>query len=81
MTRALQELSRMLYKHYMQPAIIIVDEYDTPIQQGYSSGYYENITGFMRNLLSGGLKDNPHLAYGFLTGILRVAKERLIDYL
>lgn len=79
MTRALHELSRMLYKHYMQPAIIIIDEYDTPIQQGYSSGYYENITGFMRNLLSGGLKDNPHLAYGFLTGILRVAKESIFS--
>ena len=38
------------------------------------SGFYDTISGFMRNLFSGGLKDNPHLSYGFLTGILRVAK-------
>lgn len=79
MTRALQELSELLNKHYGQSAIIIVDEYDTPIQQGYTSGYYDQITGFMRNLLSGAFKDNANLAYGFLTGILRVAKESIFS--
>jgi len=79
MSRALSELSRMLNKHYGRSAVIIIDEYDTPIQQGYAAGYYDQIVGFMRNLLSGGLKDNPNLAYGFLTGILRVAKESIFS--
>ena len=51
------------------------NEYDTPIQQGHACGFYDKIVLFMRNLFSGGLKDNKHLSYGFLTGILRVAKE------
>lgn len=79
MTRALLELSYQLNKHYGQSAVIIVDEYDTPIQQGYANGYYEQIIGFMRNLLSGAFKDNSNLAYGFLTGILRVAKESIFS--
>lgn len=79
MSRAFLELSRMLNKHYGQPAVIIIDEYDTPVQQGYTSGYYEEIVGFMRNLLSGAFKDNSSLSYGFLTGILRVAKESIFS--
>ena len=79
MTRALQELSYQLNKHYGQAAVIIIDEYDTPIQQGYTEGYYDHIVGFMRNLLSGAFKDNSYLAYGFLTGILRVAKESIFS--
>ena len=79
MTRSLSELSHQLNKHYGQPAVIIVDEYDTPIQQGYTAGYYQQVIGFMRNLLSGAFKDNSNLAYGFLTGILRVAKESIFS--
>lgn len=79
MTRAFLELSRMLQKHYNQSAVIVIDEYDTPIQQGYSKGFYEQIVDFMRNLLSGAFKDNSNLAYGFLTGILRVAKESIFS--
>ena len=79
MSRAFLELSRMLNKHYGQPAVIIIDEYDTPVQQGYTSGYYEEIVSFMRNLLSGAFKDNSSLSYGFLTGILRVAKESIFS--
>lgn len=79
MSRAFLELSRMLNKHYGQAAVIIIDEYDTPIQQGYTAGYYEQIVGFMRNLLSGAFKDNSNLSYGFLTGILRVAKESIFS--
>lgn len=69
----------MLHKHHQTAPIIIIDEYDTPIQQGHLHGYYDKIIGFMRNLFSGGLKDNPHLSYGFLTGILRVAKESIFS--
>lgn len=76
---SLSTLSKLLHIHWKKTVIIIVDEYDTPIQQGYTSGYYDEIVGFMRNLFSGAFKDNPHLAYGFLTGILRVAKESLFS--
>lgn len=72
-------LSRMLHAHYGEAPIIIIDEYDTPIQQGHIRGYYERVIDFMRALFSGGLKDNPHLSYGFLTGILRVAKESIFS--
>ena len=76
---SLQILSLLLHKHYQQKAIIIIDEYDTPIQQGHLIGFYDSIVTFMRNFFSGGLKDNPNLAYGFLTGILRVAKESIFS--
>lgn len=76
---AFLNLSRMLHIHYDIAPIIIVDEYDTPIQQGYVRGYYDKVIDFMRMLFSGGLKDNPHLSYGFLTGILRVAKESIFS--
>ena len=77
--QSLQFLSLILHKHYEEKTIIIIDEYDTPIQQAYMCGYYEQSIYFMRNLFSGGLKDNSHLAYGFLTGILRVAKESIFS--
>jgi hypothetical protein len=75
----LQLLSLLLHKHYGRECIIIIDEYDTPIQQGHTCNLYPEIVNFMRNFFSGGLKDNPHLAFGFLTGILRVAKESIFS--
>ena len=75
----LQLLSMMLHKHYGKASIIIIDEYDTPIQQGHTCNFYSEIVNFMRSFFSGGLKDNPHLAFGFLTGILRVAKESIFS--
>lgn len=67
----LQLLSLLLHKHYNKECVIIVDEYDTPIQQGHLCDFYNEIVDFMRNFFSGGLKDNPHLAFGFLTGVLK----------
>ena len=75
----LQLLSLLLHKHYGRECIIIIDEYDTPIQQGHTCNFYPEIVNFMRNFFSGGLKDNPHLAFGYLTGILRVAKESIFS--
>ena len=75
----LQLLSLLLHKHYGRECIIIIDEYDTPIQQGHTCNFYPEIVNYMRNFFSGGLKDNPHLAFGFLTGILRVAKESIFS--
>ena len=75
----LQLLSLLLHKHYGRECIIIIDEYDTPIQQGHTCNFYPEIVNFMRNFFSGGLKDNPHIAFGFLTGILCVAKESIFS--
>jgi hypothetical protein len=79
LSTALLDLSAMLHCHHGIAPVIIIDEYDTPIQQGYIAGYYDKIVQFMRNLFSGGFKDNPHLSFGFLTGILRVAKESIFS--
>ena len=79
MAMTFMNLSRMLDAHYDKAPIIIIDEYDTPIQQGHTLGYYDKVISFMRNLFSGGLKDNKHLSFGFLTGILRVAKESIFS--
>lgn len=76
---ALGKLSSMLAACYGSKTIIIIDEYDTPIQQGYLHHYYDEVVGFMRNLFSSSLKDNDDLELGILTGILRIAKESLFS--
>ena len=79
LSSALENLSRMLDKHYGIAPIIIIDEYDTPIQEGHSKDFYDEIIDFMRTFFSGAFKDNKHLSYGFLTGILRVAQESIFS--
>ncbi len=79
LANALLDLSSMLHSYYDIAPIIIIDEYDVPIQQGYFMNYYDKVILFMRNLFSGGFKDNKHLSFGFLTGILRVAKESIFS--
>ena len=69
----------MLHEHHGIAPVIIIDEYDIPIQQGHMKGFYDDVVSFIRNLFSGGLKDNRHLSYGILTGILRVAKESIFS--
>lgn len=76
---ALLNLSRMLDEDYGMAPIVLLDEYDTPIQQGHLCGFYSEVIGFMRSLFSGVLKDNPHLTFGVLTGVLRVAKESVFS--
>ena len=79
LTSSLENLSRMLFKHYGKAPIIIIDEYDTPIQEGYAEDFYDEIIRFMRNFFSGAYKDNKNLSYGFLTGILRIAQESIFS--
>ena len=79
LTSSLENLSRMLFKHYGKAPIIIIDEYDTPIQEGYAEDFYDEIIRFMRNFFSGAFKDNKNLSYGFLTGILRIAQESIFS--
>ena len=76
---ALKNLTEYLYRAYDKPVILLIDEYDVPIQSGWSYGYYDEVIDFMRGLLSGGLKDNSYLFKGVLTGIYRVAKESIFS--
>jgi len=77
--RSLSRLTGFLYKIYGEKPILLLDEYDIPIQQGYVAGFYQEIISFMRNWLSGGLKENTDLKFAALTGILRVAKESIFS--
>ncbi len=72
---ALLDLSTLLHKHHGTAPIIFIDEYDIPIQQGEMHGFSDKIVSFLRNLFSGGFKDNPHLSFGFLSGVLLAAEE------
>ena len=79
LSSAMENLSRMLTRYYGKAPVIIIDEYDTPIQEGYAKDFYDKIIGFMRNFFSGAFKDNKNLSYGFLTGILRIAQESIFS--
>src|SRR6056297_1567114 len=76
---SLYNLTEYLFRAYQKPVMLIIDEYDVPIQSGWSYGYYEDVIDFMRGLLSGALKDNSFLFKGVLTGIYRVAKESIFS--
>jgi len=78
---SLRDLISMLYRHYEKPALVLVDEYDTPILEAYRGGYYDEMISFMRSWLGEGLKyeDEPALFKAVLTGIMRVAKESLFS--
>ena len=76
---ALKNLCKYLYEYYGEKAIVLIDEYDTPIQHSYFSGIYDETIAFMRNFLSNTLKDNIYLEKAVLTGILRVARESIFS--
>lgn len=76
---SLSDLSKMLYDHHGIKPIIIIDEYDTPIQEGFINGYYNEAVEFIRNFFSTALKDNTNITMSVLTGILRVAKESIFS--
>ncbi|MEA2041725.1 MAG: AAA family ATPase [Bacteroidota bacterium] len=76
--RSLKQLSGYLQRYHNEKVVILVDEYDTPIQAGYRK-FYDEVVSFMRNLLSGAFKDNTNLYKGIITGILRVSKESIFS--
>lgn len=76
---ALRSLTGVLHAHHGEHVVLLIDEYDTPIHAAYTHGYYDEAIVFFRNLLSGGLQDNPAVFRGVLTGILRVAKESIFS--
>ena len=75
LTDSVKFLSELLARHHKKEVIILIDEYDTPIHAAHSYGYYEETVSFVRSLFTASLKDNAVLKKGFLTGILRTAKE------
>ncbi|MCR5661441.1 MAG: AAA family ATPase, partial [bacterium] len=75
----LRFVSSILKKYHGVPAILLIDEYDAPIQGAYAHGYYDEMITFMRSFLSAGLKDNPALKFACLTGVMRVAKESIFS--
>ena len=77
--KALFKLSKYLYMHYQKEVIILIDEYDAPIQAGYFNNYYEKAIKMMRGLLGTCLKTNRYLERALLTGITRVSKESLFS--
>lgn len=72
---ALQFLSKCLYQHYERKVILLIDEYDVPLQDAYLNNYYDQMVNFLRNVFSEALKTNDALEKGVLTGCLRIAKE------
>ncbi|HMY18282.1 MAG TPA: AAA family ATPase [Polyangium sp.] len=76
---AFKWLSHALYKHYGERVVILIDEYDTPVQSGYLYEFFDDIVLFFRNFFSACLKDNSALFKGVLTGILRVSKENMFS--
>ena len=76
---SLLNLAEYLYKHYKKKVIILIDEYDTPIESGYFNGYYPKVIEMIREFLGNCLKTNPYLERALLTGITRVSKESLFS--
>ncbi len=72
-------LSQALYEHHGERVVILIDEYDTPVQSGYLYDFFDDIVLFFRNFFSACLKDNSALFKGVLTGILRVSKENMFS--
>ncbi len=74
---SLNLLLSMLYRHYGQNVILLIDEYDVPLDKAYYHGYYEEMVSFIRGFLGDVLKTNPYLKLAVLTGCLRISKESI----
>ena len=74
---SLKTLSRLLYKHYGQKVILMIDEYDVPLDKAFQAGYYDEMVNLIRSLLGNALKTNDSLYFAALTGCLRISKESI----
>lgn len=77
LTDSLQTLSQLLAKHYDQKVILLIDEYDVPLDKAFQAGYYDEMVSLIRNLLGNVLKTNDSLYFAVLTGCLRISKESI----
>ena len=78
-TSALHHLSDYLYRYYGKKVIILLDEYDTPMQEAYVNGYWQELVSFTRSLFNSTFKTNPFLERGMMTGITRVSRESIFS--
>lgn len=78
-TSALYQLSDFLYRYYGKKVIILLDEYDAPMQEAYVNGYWEELIGFIRTMFNSAFKTNPYLERAVMTGITRVSKESIFS--
>ena len=76
---AIQDLCSYLSRYYKKKVIVILDEYDTPMQEAYIHGYWDKFTAFMRSLFNATFKTNPYLERAVMTGITRVSKESIFS--
>lgn len=76
---AIHDLMKLLYRFYKKKVIILLDEYDTPMQEAYISGYWEELVSFTRALFNTTFKTNPYLERAVMTGITRISKESLFS--
>ena len=76
-TASLRNLSMLLFRHYGRQVILLIDEYDVPLDKAFQDGYYDAMVLLMRSMLGNGLKTNPNLYFAVLTGCLRIAKESI----
>ncbi len=76
---SISQLSEFLCRYYNKKAMILLDEYDTPMQEAYVNGYWEEMVQFIKGLFGAAFKDNPYLERALLTGITRVSKESLFS--
>ena len=76
---SIKTLSRMLYEHFDKPAILLLDEYDVPLQNAYVEGYYDEAVKFFKTFYGVTFKDNPYLQKTVITGVSRVAKESIFS--
>ena len=77
--RAIKDLASMLYRTFGKKVIILLDEYDTPMQEAYVNGYWEELVAFTRSLFNATFKTNPYLERAIMTGITRVSKESIFS--
>ena len=76
---AIKELSEYLYRYFDRPVILLIDEYDVPIQSAYINDYYDEAINFLKTFYGATFKDNPYLEKTVLTGVSRVAKESIFS--
>ena len=78
-TLAIHKMSDFLSRYYEKKVIILLDEYDTPMQEAYVNGYWDELSSFLRSLLNAAFKTNPYLERAIMTGITRVSKEPIFS--
>ncbi len=78
-TMAIHKMAEYLSRFYQKKVIILLDEYDTPMQEAYANGYWEELSGFIRSMFNATFKTNPYMERGIMTGITRVSKESIFS--